>query len=96
MRQVPKANPDDGLLDYTIIPKIGLGKILHELPRLYKGNLNESKYILGGKCRMLQIVPMNENSEDLVELDGEVEGRLPMTLEVTGHKINVVAGSVSL
>ena len=45
---------------------------------------------------MLQVVPMNEHSEDLVELDGEVEGRLPMTLEVTGHKINVVAGSASL
>ena len=84
---------DDGLLDYTIIPKMGLGKIVREIPRLYNGNLNESKYVLGGKCRILQVVPMDEHSEDIVELDGEIEGRLPLTLEVTGRKINVVAGS---
>lgn len=93
MRQVPLAVTDDGLLDYTIIPKMGLGKIVREIPRLYNGNLNESKYVLGGKCRILQVVPMDEHSEDIVELDGEIEGRLPLTLEVTGRKINVVAGS---
>ena len=96
MRQVPLAKTDDGLLDYTIIPKIGLGKILCELPRLYKGNLNESKHIIGGKCRVLQVVPMNEDSDDIIELDGEIEGHLPLTMEVTGRMINVVAGSASL
>ena len=96
MRQVPLAKVDDGLLDYTIIPKLSLGKIVREMPRLYQGNLNESKYILGGKCRVLQVVPMSEGSDDIFELDGEIEGRLPLTMEVTGSKINVVAGSVSL
>ncbi len=96
MRQVPLAVTDDGLLDYAVIPRLSLGKIVRELPRLYRGNLNESKYVLSGRCRELQVMPMNEHSSDLVELDGEIEGRLPLTLSVTGRMIKVVAGSASL
>lgn len=92
MRQVPLALPDDGLLDYTIIPKLGLSRILREVPRLYKGDLSECKYILGGKCRSLQIMPMNEDSADVIELDGEIEGCLPATIEVSGKSINVLTG----
>ena len=32
------------------------------------------------------------NSTDIVELDGEIIGRLPMSLEVTGEKIDVIRG----
>ncbi len=96
MRQVPLADPGDGLLDYTIIPKLPLAYVVRELPKLYKGNLNESKYIFSGKCRTLQVMPMNKNSADIIELDGEIEGRLPLTMEVTGEKINVISASALL
>ncbi len=95
MRQVPLARTDDGLLDYTIIPKMPLSRIACEMPRLYKGNLHESKAIICGKCRVLQLMPMREDSADIIELDGEIEGRLPITMEVTGESINAVAASVS-
>lgn len=92
MRQVPLAVLDDGLLDYTIIPKTPLLKVVKELPRLFNGTLHQSLYVISGKCRSLQIVPMDEQSNDIFELDGEIEGLLPMSIEVTGHMINVIKG----
>lgn len=90
MRQVPLAVMDDGLLDYAVIPKAPLAKVLKELPRLFSGTLNQSEYVISGKCRSLQIVPMDEQSADIFELDGEIEGLLPMSVEITGHQINVI------
>lgn len=95
MRQVPLAVMDDGLLDYTIIPKTPLLKVVRELPRLFNGTLHQSEYVIGGKCRSLQIVPMDEQSGDIFELDGEIEGWLPMSIEVTGHQINVIKGEAA-
>lgn len=95
MRQVPLAVMDDGLLDYTIIPKTPLLKVVKELPRLFNGTLHQSEYVIGGKCRSLQIVPMDEQSGDIFELDGEIEGWLPMSIEVTGHQINVIKGEAA-
>lgn len=92
MRQVPLAVMDDGLLDYTIIPKTPLLKVVKELPRLFNGTLHQSEYVISGKCRSLQIVPMDEQSGDIFELDGEIEGWLPMSIEVTGHQIRVIKG----
>lgn len=92
MRQVPLAVMDDGLVDYAIIPKAPVRKVVRELPRLFNGTLHQSEYVISGKCRSLQIVPMDEQSGDIFELDGEIEGWLPMSIEVTGHQINVVKG----
>ena len=60
LRQTPCAEYDDGLLDYTIIPKTPLLKVVRELPRLFNGTLHQSEYVISGKCRSLQIVPMDE------------------------------------
>ena len=93
MRQVPLAVMDDGLLDYAVIPKAPLPKVVKELPRLFNGTLHQSEYVISGKCRSLQIVPMDEQSGDIFELDGEIEGWLPMSVEVTGHQIHVIKGA---
>ena len=90
MLQVPRAEIDDGIMDVTIVPKIPLLSIIKEIPRLFTGNLDESDNVICLKCKTLQIVPMNEGSKDLVELDGEIEGHLPATLSVTGKHIGVI------
>ncbi len=92
MRQVPIAELDDGMVDYTIIPKLSLKRIFGELPRLFKGNLHKSQYVFTGRCTSLQVVPMDSRSVDAVEFDGEVEGELPLSIEYTGHKINILKG----
>lgn len=92
MRQVPLAANDDGQLDYMIVPKSNLLKLAKEVPRLFSGTANESSLIYSGRCRALRITPMDEVSADIVEFDGEIEGQLPLELEITGAKIHVLKG----
>ena len=81
-----------GLLDYMIVPKAPLGKLLPEVPRLFAGTAHESDLIRSGRCTTLLVAPLDESSADLIEFDGEVEGRLPLDLSFTGHTINVLRG----
>ena len=48
--------------------------------------------IRSGRCTTLLVAPLDESSADLIEFDGEVEGRLPLDLSFTGHTINVLKG----
>lgn len=93
LRQAPNAEIDDGLLDVTIIPKISVLSILKEIPRLFNGTLEKNGHMILFKCRKLQIIPLNESSRDLIELDGEVEGRLPACVSISGERINVIKGT---
>lgn len=92
MRQVPLADMNDGLLDYMVVPKIPVKTILKEAPRLFNGTLNESSAVLSGKCKSLHIIPLDSASEDIFELDGEIEGKLPLAIEMSARKINVIKG----
>ncbi len=92
MRQVPLACPDDGLLDYLIIPKLPVTTLAIQARRLFTGTMDKCPYTITGRCKCLQVVPLSMNSTDIVELDGEIIGRLPLSLEVTGEKINVIRG----
>lgn len=91
MRQVPDAVMDDGLLDALIVPKLSVTKIIREIPRLFSGTVNESGVVVSLRCKVLEIVPLNAESADIVELDGEIEGRLPIRLEVTGKQASVLS-----
>ncbi len=92
MRQAPLAVNDDGRLDYMIVPKAKLRTLVREIPRLFSGTVHESTLIVYGKCSSLRVAPLDEASADIIEYDGEVEGRLPLLLEVTGGQINVLKG----
>jgi YegS/Rv2252/BmrU family lipid kinase len=90
MRQVPKAEIDDGILDYMIVPKVKLKRMIKELPRLFNGTVDESGVVISGKCRSLQVMPLDDASADIIELDGEIEGKLPISIEMDGRKIRVL------
>lgn len=92
LRQVPDAKIDDGLLDVTVIPKLPVLSILKEIPRLFNGTLERNDRVLLFKCSELQIIPLDESSRDIIELDGEVVGRLPARISISGEKINVLKG----
>ena len=92
MRQVPLAANDDGLLDYMVVPKTKLSRLMKEIPRLFAGTVHESALIRSGRCRTLEIAPLDKASADIIEFDGEIEGHLPLTLEVTGTRIRVPRG----
>jgi diacylglycerol kinase family enzyme len=92
MRQVPLADNDDGMLDYMIVPKSKLSSLVKEIPRLFSGTTHESSLIRCGRCQMLEIAPLNLDSADEIEYDGELEGHLPLALEVTPQRIHVLKG----
>ena len=87
MRQVPMSEIDDGLLDYMVVPKAGLLRILTQIPRLYNGTVNDSGLLKTGRCRVLEM-----EGENIVEIDGEVVGSLPLRLSMTGRQICVPVG----
>lgn len=62
MRQVPLSEIDDGLLDYMIVPKAPLLKLLTQLPRLYNGTANESGLLISGRCRELEMTQKSEEN----------------------------------
>ena len=94
MRQVPLAANDDGLIDYMIVPKTRLYKLVKEIPRLFAGTVNESPLIVSGRCPKLRITPLDPASADIIEYDGEIEGQLPLDLAFTGSRIHVLKGMI--
>lgn len=92
MQQCCLADPTDGIMDGIIVPKIPITGIIPELPRIYRKSLHKSKKIIYVRGTNFKIVPLNAKSEDIVELDGEIAGKLPLELELLPHKINVLSG----
>ena len=88
MRQVPMSEIDDGVLDFMVVPKAGLLRLLPQIPRLYNGTVNESGLLVTGRCAVLEMT--GENS---IEMDGEIVGRLPLKITMTGSQICVPVGS---
>lgn len=90
MQQCCLADPTDGILDAIIVPKIPISKLVTELPRIYNKTLHESKKIIYQRGKNFKIVPLDKASEDIVELDGEIEGRLPIEIDLLPYHINVL------
>jgi diacylglycerol kinase family enzyme len=91
MRQVPLAEPDDGQIDVLVVPKAKLSKLVAEMPRLFGGNIHVSSLVMSFRCRELRIEPLDEASCDIVEVDGEIEGRLPVSVKLDGRRLNVLS-----
>lgn len=92
MLQTPLSELDDELIDVMVVPRIALWKILLAVPRIFTGTLAECRYVIYAKARSITVTPLDDASADLVEVDGEVTGKLPMSLKATGSRINVVVG----
>lgn len=92
MLQTGISEIDDGLLDVLIVPVVSVFSIIKEIRRVFDGTTNESKAMLYRRCRNLRLVPLNAKSADVVEIDGEIEGRLPLEVSVTGQMVNVLTG----
>jgi len=49
--------------------------------------------LISFRCRELRIEPLDEASRDIVEIDGEIEGRLPVSVKVDGRLLNVLSAN---
>ena len=89
LRQTPDAVFDDGLLDSTVIPPFSVARILKEAPKLFTGRLLTVKELICGKCKSLTVAPFRSRAE-LVEVDGEIVGNVPVRFDVLPQQINVL------
>ena len=90
MLQVPDAVLDDGLLDITIIPLMSLHRIIRAVPGLFTGKLlKDNPELISAKCSSLSIKPLSSPSP-LVEVDGEVVGNLPVSIERLDGQLRVL------
>ena len=88
MRQTADAVMDDGFLDMTLIPELGMLKIAKEAPKLFTGNFTRIPELVTKRCRSVVVMP--EGAHPHVEVDGEVIGTAPVCLEIMGPQINVL------
>jgi YegS/Rv2252/BmrU family lipid kinase len=90
MRQTPKAVPDDGLLDVTVIKKIGKFEIIRNLKILYNGKILTHPKISGYRCKTLYV---NSESSIYVEADGESLGHTPAEFGIIPSGIRIIYGT---
>ena len=91
MRQTADAAMDDGLVDVMVAPAVSVFRIMREVHRVFDGTTPQSTCLVYRQCRHVTVRPLDPRSADLMEVDGEIEGRLPVEVTVTGHKIGFVA-----
>ncbi len=87
MMQTPKAIPDDGLFDITIIKKMRKGEVVRSLKMLYDGSILDHPKIEGytGKDILVDSDPLIH-----VEADGESLGHSPIEFKILPKSINIV------
>ena len=89
LRQTPDAVFDDGLLDLTVIPASSVRRVLLELPKLFNGRFSSVKGLEICRGRTISVLPLAGRCE-LVEVDGEIIGSVPVQFEVLPEQINVL------
>ena len=79
----------DGQLELSIMPGVtrmkAFGYMLHAL----SGDFAYQPGIITLRFRKMKVKPLDE--ADLVESDGELPGKLPLTVELTGEQINIIS-----
>ena len=75
----PRAVPDDGLLDVTVIRHLSALQILRASPALYNGRLYEHPSV---EYYRASRVDAFSSDRSLIEIDGEPAGRLPLEISV--------------
>lgn len=89
MKQLPNAIPNDGLLDVTLIKKLGKFIVLKEISRLYDGSfINHPKVstFIGKR------ITIQSNPAISLEADGESLGYSPFEFEIIPQSLKVVVG----
>lgn len=87
MMQAPKALPDDGMLDVTVMKKISPVKSILSLPKMKDGSFIAMKEAALYKGK---IVEVSSSPEVIAETDGEVIGETPARFSVIPNALNVV------
>ena len=88
MLACPRAIIDDGLLDVTLIKFLRLPELIRNLRLLYNGRIYEHP-----KVQFMRVTNLRADSSEvvLIEIDGEVAGRLPIEISIVPRAIPVLS-----
>ena len=90
MRTMPKAVPNDGLFDVTVIKKVSIFKFAANVKNLYDGTfidkIDEVKIFQGKRIHIVSIPPHSLK----VETEGENLNNSPFDFEMLPRSINIV------
>ncbi|MBR6346879.1 MAG: YegS/Rv2252/BmrU family lipid kinase [Bacteroidales bacterium] len=79
----------DGILEMSILPGMshfaGLGKMMHCL----SGDFAVQPGIITKRFKKMVVTPL-DGTPDRVELDGEIPGTLPLTIDIASSQINII------
>ncbi|MBI3073750.1 MAG: diacylglycerol kinase family lipid kinase [Deltaproteobacteria bacterium] len=91
MKIAPSAIIDDGLLDVVVVEAVSRADIFLKGWRLYNGTHVTQPYVKQLTGRKVTVEPLTAGDEVLIDLDGEVPGRLPATFEILPQAIRIKA-----
>ena len=90
MMTMPKAVPDDGLLDVTVIKKVSIFKFAANVKNLYDGTfINKINEVLTFRGKHIRITSIPPHSL-MVETEGENLNNSPFDFEILPKAINMV------
>jgi YegS/Rv2252/BmrU family lipid kinase len=91
MKQLPFADPADGMLDMTIINKIGKLKVIRSVKKLYDGSFVEIPQV---KTYQGTRISIKASSRLHLEADGESLGHAPFTFDIYPKSLKVIIGGL--
>lgn len=86
MHVLPQAVNDDGLMDLVVVEERPLWELLPAFAKIYDGS-----HLQLGLCHAARGRKVEIDAAAAVEIDGEIAGRGPVTIEVVPAAIRVVA-----
>jgi len=89
MKIAPDAKLNDGLFDIIVIGAMNPPKILLNAFRIYAGAHLGMSEVLHTRAARISLRPADSQTQIMLEIDGEVSGRLPATFEIVPNVLRV-------
>lgn len=89
IQTAPDTKWDDGMLDVSIMPGVNHIKGLMLMMHCLSGDLALQPGMITKRFKRMTVTPLSDKA-DWVEVDGELPGKLPLTMELTGQRIKIV------
>lgn len=92
MQQAPKAIPDDGLFDLTLIKQMNTFRVVASIRRLYNGTIAKHKRV---ETYLAKNILVESKMPILLEADGEALGHSPFEFDIIPKSIKVIVNHLN-
>jgi len=89
MMQLPNAIADDGLMDITVIKKVGKFDLIKNIKKLYDGSITKHPKVIAFQATEVKI---DSDNKIYIEADGESLGHGPFVFSILPKALKVIVG----